>query len=256
LFLTSLSFPGSGSFWAHHSSSAARDRLLADLSAAQSAASGAVVQGTNAKQIRAWSRFQRYLNAIGLSSDPFLDGFTQFQRTKILSAFAQALREGRFCNGSSSHTIKSESVRAALDSISQVFKLADRQDPRLDRDGKLTLFLQRQLRGYKSLDPPVKAQPALTASILRCLQQSAISSFDRSLCDLFIGAFFFAMRSCEYVQVIGPRRTKLLCLKNISFYKRRKRLQHSDPRLDTADCVSITFEMQKKAILPHLQNQL
>jgi hypothetical protein len=92
----------------------------------------------------------------------------------------------------------------------------------------------------------VKAQPALTASILRRLHQIALSTFDRTLGGLFIGAFFFAMRSCEYVQVTGPRRTKLLCLKNINFYRKRKRLHHSDPRIHKADCVSITFEMQKK----------
>jgi hypothetical protein len=38
--------------------------------------------------------------------------------------------------------VTSVQLDAALDGISQVFKLADRQDPRLDRDGKLTLFLQ------------------------------------------------------------------------------------------------------------------
>jgi hypothetical protein len=54
------------------------------------------------------------------------------------------------------------------------------------------------------------------------------------------------MRSCEYVQVTGPRRTKLLCLRNINFYRKRKRLYHSDPKIHKADCVSITFEMQKK----------
>jgi hypothetical protein len=209
-----------------------------------------VVQGTNAKQIRAWSRFQCYLGYIGLSSDPYLDGFSQFQRAKIISAFAHAFQEGRFCHGVCRQSLKSDSVRAALDNISQAFKLADRPNPRLDRDGKPSLFLQRQLRSYKSADPPVKAQPALTASILRRFHSTALSEFDKTLCELFIGAFFFAMRSCEYVQVQGQRRTKLLCLRNISFFKKRQRLIPSDPglhkALHKADCVSITFELQKK----------
>jgi hypothetical protein len=74
----------------------------------------------------------------------------------------------------------------------------------------------------------------------------ALSTFDKTLCELFIGAFFFAMRSCEYVQVSGPRRKKILCLKNISFFRKRKRLHHNDPLLHEADCISITFELQKK----------
>jgi hypothetical protein len=44
----------------------------------------------------------------------------------------------------------------------------------------------------------------MTASILRKFYMMAISDFDKALCDLFMGAFFFAMRSCEYVQVNGP----------------------------------------------------
>jgi hypothetical protein len=95
--------------------------------------------------------------------------------------------------------------------------LADRADPRLDRDGKFTLLLQCQLRGYKSADPPVRPQVAMTASILRRFYSTAFSDFDRALCELFIGAFFFVMRSCEYVLVQGPRRTKLLTVGNIRF---------------------------------------
>ncbi len=74
----------------------------------------------------------------------------------------------------------------------------------------------------------------------------ALSSFDNSLCELFIGAFFFAVRSCEYVQVSGYRKTKLLTVKNIKFYKGRRQLNHMDPLLHLAECVSITFEQQKK----------
>ena len=56
------------------------------------------------------------------------------------------------------------------------------------------------------------------------------------------------MRSREYVRV--PRaeegRTKLLVLRNIKFIKDGKVIKHDDCRLKCADCVAITFEMQKK----------
>jgi hypothetical protein len=53
-----------------------------------------------------------------------------------------------------------------------------------------------------------------------------LSSFDKALCELFIGAFSFAMGPCEYIQMTGPRRTKLLNIQNISFYKGREVLNH------------------------------
>jgi hypothetical protein len=58
------------------------------LSAAQSSAKGAVVKGTDDKQVRAWNHFQTYLHSIGLHSDPYLDDFSRDQKIKILSAFA------------------------------------------------------------------------------------------------------------------------------------------------------------------------
>jgi hypothetical protein len=130
--------------------------------------------------------------------------------------------------------------------VAQTYKLADRADPRLDVDGKFAFLLQRQLRGYSSTDKPESPQVAMTASILREFYKLSISSTDKALCELFIGAFFFAMRSCEYLKVSGPRKTKILSVKNIRFYQGRQLLSHNDPLLHLAECVSITFELQKK----------
>ncbi len=54
------------------------------------------------------------------------------------------------------------------------------------------------------------------------------------------------MRSCEYVKVQGPRKTKLLTVKNIRFYIGNRLINHSDPNLSSTECVSITFEFQKR----------
>jgi hypothetical protein len=218
---------------------------MGDLSAAISAASRAVVRGTNEKQVRAWSRFKNYLLSIGISNDDYLDSFNRGQRHTILSAFAQAIREGRF-SAQPSKPLKVESVRASLDLVAQAFKLAHRPDPRLDSDGKLAFLLQRQLRGYKSADPGEVPQVAVTGSVLRTFYQLSISPRDKALCELFIGAFFFAMRSCEYIKVQGPRKTKLLTIKNIRFFRGNRLIKHSDHQLAQSDCVSITFEQQKR----------
>jgi len=86
----------------------------------------------------------------------------------------------------------------------------------------------------------------MTGSILRKFYKISLSPRDKALCELFIGAFFFAMRSCEYVRVQGPRKTKILMLKNLRFFKGNHLIHHSDPNLALADCISITFEQQKR----------
>lgn len=72
---------------------------------------------------------------------------------------------------------------------------------------------------------------------------------NKTISQLITGAFFFACRSCEYLKVSKPddKRTKLLTLKNINFYKNGTVLNHSSDRnlLQTANSVSITFKTQK-----------
>jgi hypothetical protein len=68
------------------------------------------------------------------------------------------------------------------------------------------------------------------------------------MCELFIGAFFFAMQSCEYLQFSGKRKTKILVLRNNRFFIGNKNISHNHPSLHLADTVSITFEYQKRDI--------
>lgn len=205
----------------------------------------AVVQGTNEKQTLAWRRYQQYLLSIGIKSDWFLDGFNRHQKHRILGAFIAALHEGRFCTKKGTAP-KSKTIRATLDCVAQTFKLANRTDPRLDADTKFAFILHRQLRSYSITDPPEKQQVAVTGSILRKFLKLSISPADKAMSELFTGAFFFAMRSCEYLKVSGPRKTKILCLKNVRFYRGTKLLQHNDAKLHKADTVSLTFEAQKR----------
>jgi len=86
----------------------------------------------------------------------------------------------------------------------------------------------------------------LTGSVIKELISLALTSLEKAMSELFTGAFFFAMRSCEYLKVAGKRRTKIVTLKNVRFFKGRKELNHSKDKLDKADSVSITFELQKR----------
>jgi hypothetical protein len=93
--------------------------------------------------------------------------------------------------------------------MAQVFRLANQKDPQLDADKKIAFMLQRQLHGYKNLDKGEKLQV-----VLREIVKLSISPLDKAMCNLFIGTFFFAMRSCQCVQVQGYRKTKLSAIKN------------------------------------------
>jgi hypothetical protein len=56
---------------------------------------------------------------------------------------------------------------------------------------------------------------SMSGSILREFMKLSISSIDKAMCELFVGVFFFAMRSCKYLKVQGHHKTKLLAMKNI-----------------------------------------
>jgi hypothetical protein len=72
--------------------------------------------------------------------------------------------------------------------------------------------LARQFEGMKNLDPGLKQQRA-------------------------------------YSEVTGERRTKLLCLWNIRFFNKDKKLiPHNSPLIFQAENMSITFEWQKKDV--------
>jgi len=153
--------------------------MLADLNAAKSSRKGAVVEGTNAKFTLAWKRYKSYLQSIGICNDWYLDKFSRDKKHKILGGFCNAIREGRL-HSKLVKTYKSESVRAALDNVSQAFKLAGRVDPRLDRDGKFAFILQRQLQGYRSTDPPEKQQNDISGSVFREFHRLAFSQIDKA----------------------------------------------------------------------------
>jgi hypothetical protein len=57
------------------------------------------------------------------------------------------------------------------------------------------------------------------------------------------------MRSCEYSDVQGERRTKILCVRNIRFFNKNNRdISANIDELTEATTVSITFEFQKKDV--------
>ena len=219
---------------------------MADLAAAEDAREGAVTGGTHEEQARAEARWIKYNESIG-NDDPFLTELSRPDRIRLLGAFAMALRERRF-SAPSDAPLAESTIRGAIGHVARAFRDNDFSDPRKDEDGELGRLLQRQFRAFKNADPNPKQQKVLPASVIPEVQKKKSTETQKAIGQLAGGAFFFACRSCEYLKVpqAEKRRTDILKLRNIRFFRRGRLLSHSDPKLDSADCVSITFEFQKK----------
>ena len=74
-----------------------------------------------------------------------------------------------------------------------------------------------------------------------------VNTPDDHAVDLIVGAFFFAMRSCEYVHTPTPGRTKIARLRCLIFRDRnRKTLPHNHPSLlRRSKFITVVFEDQK-----------
>ena len=98
------------------------------------------------------------------------------------------------------------------------------------------------------MDSSRKKQKALPMLVLRKMMELSKSEWETATSWLLIGAIFFAMRSCEYLETNAreeARRTKILRVRNIQFVKGGKKISHHDKKLEESDMVMITFEFQK-----------
>ncbi len=110
---------------------------------------------------------------------------------------------------------------------------------------KLHLFYNANWKG-KEIWIHKNPQKALPLNILKHLHDLAITAVEKAGAELLIGTFFFAMRSCKYSSITGEWKTKLLCIKNITFYKTNKPIQIDNPSIALADYMKIVFELTRK----------
>ena len=83
-------------------------------------------------------------------------------------------------------------------------------------------------------------------SLLKKVIEVRNTERNKAIGELIVGAFFYAMRSCEYLTVAaGERKTKRLKLKNIRFFRNGTLIPHWDPLLTASDFVTVQFEDQK-----------
>ena len=217
---------------------------MADLSAVETTRQRAVQGNTHENQARAWRRWTEYCHSIGLR-DTYLDNFDRHQRIKLMGAFAMAMREGRFSGDYGQ--LAEGTVRSAISYVVSTFRENGRPNPTKDEDMELGWLLHRLYRAFKNDDPKVEHQKAAPLSVISELWKRQNTESERALAQLTVAAYFFACRSCEYLKVPQDekRRTDILKLRNIRFFKNGKQVHAPSPDLSTADSVSLTFETQK-----------
>jgi hypothetical protein len=168
----------------------------------------------------------------------------------VLACYAAALREGwpnQVGGASGSRSGRQAStIRAALDGVAQTFRANQLGSPVHDARGRFDSVLAAQLRGYAIEDPETKQSQALPAAVVSIVEAVKVSEMHRAVGQLVVGAFFFAMRACEFSDVGAPRRTRIITIGDVEFRKDGRKVNHDRvTEMEEADTVSITFRTQK-----------
>jgi hypothetical protein len=169
-----------------------------------------------------------------------------------MGAFAAALRRRQFSRPDEKE-LASKTVQEAVAKLGEIFRANVGYNPTHGTGShSLHPLLTRQFRGMRNLDPGEVQQKALPVSVYRELHRVARMStlpLDTTIAWLQTMAYFWCMRSCEYSDVQGDHRTKILCVRNIRFFDKNNRdISRNVPYLSNAVTVSITFEFQKKEV--------
>ncbi|KAI2505717.1 hypothetical protein MHU86_8679 [Fragilaria crotonensis] len=180
---------------------------------------------------------------------PFLRRFGRNERTEIFACFAAALRDGRLRSrqpATDGNGAMSGTIRATLDGVAQTFRLNKLESPIHDSAGRLDPLLALQLKKYADDDPGVAQQQAIPLEVIRKVRSWSRNELDVAVGQLVVTAFFFAMRSCEYSDVGGGRRTSVVRVDDVRFRKQDETLTtFSYEQTRNADAVTITYRQQK-----------
>jgi len=228
---------------------------MVDIMAAEMQRDHGVTKGTKDKEQRAWRRWTEYKKCINFEQDIWLQRLIPDNRTMLFGAFAAALRCCQFSKPDKTE-LASGTVQENNAKLGEIFRAKVGYNPtHVPGSESLHPALSRQFKGMKNLDPGEKQQKALPVCVYWELHKVArtsnnsTSDLDTAIADLMTLAFFFCMRSCEYSEVQGERRTKLLCVKNLRFFnKNNQDTSKLTSILHQAESVTITFEFQKKEV--------
>lgn len=99
------------------------------------------------------------------------------------------------------------------------------------------------------MDPPEKHEVAITPYFIRQMFNRSSTKKEKHMSILLIVAFFYAMRSCEYLITSGPRITVNIRLKHVVFLNERGgTIAQRSPEIFNAHSTSLIFENQKNKV--------
>ena len=167
---------------------------------------GVVPKNTQDRQ-KYWRHWCAY--AAHCRIDPFLNPATvgPMERDLIVGAFAARVRRGVY---GLKGQVRVGTVSDALSAISKTIELAGKRSPLYRADTKYQLVIERQLEGYRRLDPPSVPQLAVPVSIAKTafLQGIRRTDKDNAIGCLVITAFYFLLRVGEYTKPRTVMQTK------------------------------------------------
>ena len=126
--------------------------------------SNGIAKATATNQSGKWYRWCILLKHSGIA-DELLGGIPQEQRTIIVSSFAASVQQNQF-GTTRKQIILHGTVKSAILDVSASFQTHLQSDPTLESSGQTSLILQRQLMGYKTLDPITKKQKAIPEKLV------------------------------------------------------------------------------------------
>lgn len=188
-----------------------------------------------------------WLDYVG-ADDPLLQELDSPKRIRIMCAFLHSLRRGDF--SPDGNPIKGNTASATIDHVAATIVTSGGVDPRLDSSNKKSLLINRQLQGYKKVDPTTKHQKAIPPEVFRFILRRGNNPRGKAIAELLCGALFFGNRSCEYscTQRHEEKTTRTIRPCDIQFRLGGAFIPHTHPLLHEADLVIITFGPQKADI--------
>jgi hypothetical protein len=214
-------------------------------------------EGSHECRDRVWRRWARFCQGVGIPDNPFLHCLSRRESELFGRSFLALYRSAKWdqsgrITGVRTAPVVSSTVRDAAGHLAATFR--DNLEPspfHVEGSTRVLPSIRSLFQSFNAVDPPPKRQRAITPKLLRQLYQFANTGHQSPThahaVDIICGAFFFAMRSCEYCLTATPGRTRMITLSGILFRsKSNRKLDHSDPRLaQQAEYVTITFVDQK-----------
>ena len=141
-------------------------------------------------------------------------------------------------------------VKSSISDVSASFRRHLQSDLTLESSGQTPLILQRQLRGYQTLDPTTKHQKATPTKLVLHIYKRTNTHMNTAIGQLIVGVFFFGMRSCLYSTTTkgDNKNIRILQKGDIRFYRKRRELSHDSGTLHMDDKVSLEFRTQKNCV--------